>query len=188
MLFKKNQTIVFAGDSITDCDRKKPEGEGAPAFNPLGNGYVNLISGYLHSQYPELHLRIINQGISGHRSVDLVKRWDVILSLNPDWLLLMIGANDVWRLFDCPEIDYLHSDVGEYEKNIEAMIIKTQATKTNLIILAPFMMELNLEDPMRKELLIYQNSLSKLTQKYQVPYLDIQTAFDNLLKNIHNHE
>lgn len=184
MLFKKNEKIVFVGDSITDCERKRPEGEGAPAFNPFGNSYVNLVFGYLHSQYPDLHLRIINQGISGHKSSDVCARYDEILNLNPDWIFLMIGINDVWRFFDCPEIDYLHIDVDEYRKNVEDLITRTLNTKAKMIVLSPFMMETNLDDPMRKKLLAYQEALKEVVDKYTLRYIDIQAAFNRLLQDI----
>jgi len=188
MLFKKNETIVFVGDSITDCDRKKPEGEGTSAYNPLGTGFVNLMYGYLHSQYPQLHLRIINQGISGNRSRDLCARYDEILNLQPDWIFLMIGVNDVWRLFDCPEVDYLHVGVNDFRRNVEDMIIGTGKTKSKLIILSPFMMETNLSDQMRKKLAEYQAVLKELSAKYSLPFIDIQKAFDKVLSDITYHE
>ncbi len=188
MLLKKNQKIVFVGDSITDCERKKPDGEGAPTFSPFGNGYVNLLFGYLHSQYPELHLRIINQGSNGHRSNDICDRYDDILNLNPDWIFLMIGANDVWRLFDCPEIEHLHNSITDYRNNIEDLICRTIKANRQLVIMSPFMIENNLADPMRKTLLDYQNVLKELTNKYGIRFIDIQEAFDKLLENITNHE
>jgi 2-hydroxy-3-keto-5-methylthiopentenyl-1-phosphate phosphatase len=38
MLIKPNQKLLFIGDSVTDCERAKPEGEGL--FGALGKGYV----------------------------------------------------------------------------------------------------------------------------------------------------
>lgn len=37
MQLQKGQKLLFIGDSITDCDRQKPQGEGP---NALGHGYV----------------------------------------------------------------------------------------------------------------------------------------------------
>lgn len=42
MLIKDGQKIVFAGDSVTDCGRKHPIGEGLTAIRLLsaGTGYT----------------------------------------------------------------------------------------------------------------------------------------------------
>lgn len=188
MLFKENQKIVFTGDSITDCGRRKPDGEGAPVDSPFGNGFVNLFFGYMHSQYPSLHLRIINQGTSGHTSRDLNARYEEILDLNPDWVFVMIGVNDVWRLFDCPELTYMHVNLDEYRQNIEDIIAKTLVTKAKLVILNPFIIEDNMNDPMRKVINEYQKVLKEEADKNKIMFIDIQKAFDDLLLNVTNHE
>ncbi|MDD4000400.1 MAG: SGNH/GDSL hydrolase family protein [Bacilli bacterium] len=184
MLLKKNESIVFAGDSITDCGRIRPEGEGAPVANPFGNGYVNLVFGYLHSKYPSLHIRVINQGISGNKSDDLLKRYDEILDLNSDWVFLMIGVNDVWRRFDCPEIKRLHVCPEQYQNNVEEMIQKTIVKQTKMVILSPFIIHQNEEDEMKKELKKYQGILKDLSKKYNLDFIDIQAEFDKILNYI----
>ena len=47
MLLKKNDRLLFFGDSVTDADRQKPDGEGIAVFNPWGSGYVGKIAGFL---------------------------------------------------------------------------------------------------------------------------------------------
>lgn len=101
MIFQKNQTIVFIGDSVTDDDRARPVGEGL--WEALGKGYVKLIDTFLQVDYPELNLRVINMGIGGNTSRDLVGRWDTdVTALDPDYVVVQIGINDVWRQFDSP--------------------------------------------------------------------------------------
>ena len=81
MLFKPNETVIFFGDSITHAN--KSEVEGSYLWDVLGNGYVNMVNSYYHLYHPELNLRVINQGISGNRSIDLVNRLDQdVLSLS----------------------------------------------------------------------------------------------------------
>ena len=41
MIFQNGETIVFAGDSVTDCGRKRPYGMGL--WEGLGNGYVRMV-------------------------------------------------------------------------------------------------------------------------------------------------
>src|ERR1051325_8981235 len=92
--FKNGQRILFQGDSITDCGCRDPQN-----MNPLGTGYVAIIRGMISAQYPDLKVTILNRGRSGDRTEELLKRWDEdTRPLKPDWLSIMIGVNDVWRM------------------------------------------------------------------------------------------
>ena len=62
MLFQKNDTVLFIGDSISDYERKRPVGEGLR--NAWGTSYVACAGALLGSIYPELALRVINMGVS----------------------------------------------------------------------------------------------------------------------------
>lgn len=100
MKLQKNDKLLFIGDSITDCGREHPVGEGSSG---LGHGYVAQVYALLRSIYPELMLRIQNVGNSGNTIRDLKQRWERdVIDLKPDWLTIMIGINDVWRQFDRP--------------------------------------------------------------------------------------
>jgi len=88
---KPRQTIVFTGDSITDCGRRD-------AASPLGNGYAKMICDLIVARYPAHQLRTINTGSSGHTVRDLSNRWtDDVIRHRPDWVSIMIGINDVHR-------------------------------------------------------------------------------------------
>ena len=90
------RTILFQGDSITDCSRCR---EAEPNTNShLGYGYVNTVCGNLLYNNPQAIYRCINKGISGNRVVDLYARWKVdALNWNPDFISILIGVNDVWH-------------------------------------------------------------------------------------------
>jgi len=183
MIFKNNETIVFAGDSITDCGRLRPDGEGSLAVNPYGNGYVALTFAYLHAKYSRLRLRIVNKGISGDRSADLLNRYHDILSLQPDWIILMIGINDVWRHFDSPEKKDLHIDKTVYRNNVETIINRNKEEKVKTIVLSLFMIENDRGNRMRKMADEYRFVLRDLVQNHNLPYIDIQECFDSALDN-----
>lgn len=88
-------TIVFQGDSITDCGRNREET--APNAG-LGSGYVSLLASELLKRQPEV--KTYNRGVSGNRVVDLCARWkSETLNLNPDILSILIGVNDTWHGF-----------------------------------------------------------------------------------------
>ncbi len=88
---RNGDTILFQGDSITDAGRRNSD-------DGLGNGYVAMIRGALAAKSPDLQVRILNRGVSGDRTVELLERWRPdCLDLHPDVLSIMIGVNDVWR-------------------------------------------------------------------------------------------
>ena len=102
MKITDGQSILFTGDSITDCGRGYPVGE----KGRLGDGYVSFVDVLLGASDPQTHITILNTGIGGNRVIDLEKRWQKdIRRLKPDWLSVMIGINDVWRQFDRPELE-----------------------------------------------------------------------------------
>lgn len=81
----------------------QPVGEGL--FDNVGQSYVRIIENMLSTWYPEVYLRVTNSGVSGNTSRDLLQRFDSdVVSLNPDWVSICIGINDVWRQFDSPAI------------------------------------------------------------------------------------
>ena len=83
------ETMLFIGDSITDCGRR-----GAEA--PLGSGYVGLFSELATTRYPDRQIRYINKGIGGNKITDLSERWrDDVLFHKPDRLSIKIGINDL---------------------------------------------------------------------------------------------
>lgn len=91
---KQNDTILFQGDSVTDCGRAYGE-------NNLGFGYVALITSALQANYPEMNFTVYNRGVSGNRVADLQARWqEDCIALRPDVLSILIGINDTWRRFD----------------------------------------------------------------------------------------
>ncbi len=129
MLFKKGQTILFQGDSVTDCGRSRED------LADLGRGYAMLVASRLAAEQPALDLKFINRGISGNRSQDLVSRWqEDCLDLKPDWVSILIGINDTWRRYDSND----PTTAAAYGKNIREICQRTVAAGAGLIIIEPF--------------------------------------------------
>jgi len=83
------ETVLFIGDSITDCGRRGAE-------VPLGSGYVRMATELITARFPERKIRYINKGIGGNRITDLKERWrDDVLYHRPDRLSIKIGINDL---------------------------------------------------------------------------------------------
>lgn len=88
-LLPAGSTVLFTGDSITDCNRRG----GNP---PMGNGYVSMVADLVLARLPDYGIRWVNTGISGNNVRDLFDRWsDDVIRHQPDWVSVMIGINDL---------------------------------------------------------------------------------------------
>ena len=120
------QTILFQGDSITDCSRG----------NGLGTGYALLTAAELGCSMPT-NFNFINRGISGSRIVDLYARINKdFINLKPDVISILIGVNDVWH-----EINEQNGVEAEKFETIYSMLveeIKAALPEVKIMILEPF--------------------------------------------------
>lgn len=181
MLFEKGQKIVFAGDSVTDDGRKRPVGEGL--WGGLGNGFVRFIDTFFTVDYPELMLRCVNMGNSGDTSDNLLARWDDdVTALNPDYVVLCIGFNDVWRQFDSPCQTEQAVSPEKYRENLNAMADKTDA---KMIWMTPYYLEPNKDDLMRKRMDEYGAIMKEEAEKRGILCIDLQQAFEEILKHLY---
>ena len=185
MIFENNDRIVFAGDSVTDMGSDQPVGEGL--FESLGRSYVRVIENMLVAWYPELSIRITNSGTSGNTSRALLERFDRdVVALNPQWVSICIGINDVWRQFDMPAFPETHVLPEEYEANMEKMICKVKDKVKGIFVLTPYYMEPNRVDPMRARMDEYVAICKKLAQKYNCIYVDFQKMYEDFFQYKHS--
>ena len=176
MIFAKYDRIVFAGDSVTDMNSGNPVGEGL--FDSLGFGYVRMVENLLMSVYPEYNIRVTNSGIGGNTSRDLLARWERdVLNLNPDWVSIMIGINDVWRQFDTPAMTDRAVSPAQYEQNVENMILSLQDRVKGIFLMTPYYMEPNPADTMRARMDEYGEVCRRLAEKYGCIFIDLQAMF-----------
>lgn len=182
MLFKKRDTIVFAGDSVTDDGRARPIGEGIQNGSAaLGNGFVRMIDTVLTVDYPDLYLRLVNMGVSGNTSADLLARYDTdINALNPDWVVMCIGFNDVWRQFDSPCQENIAVSPEEYRKNLNKIADKTKA---KMLWLTPYYLEPLKSDAMRKRMDEYGAIAKEEAAKRNITCIDLQAEFEDILSH-----
>lgn len=185
MLFQDMDRVIFAGDSVTDMGSAQPVGEGL--FDNLGFGYVRMVENMLVAWYPERRIRVTNSGISGNTSRDLLARFDRdVIALNPDWVSICIGINDVWRQFDCPAMPDTQVMPEEYRSNVEKMITSLQGKVKGILLCTPYYMEPNPEDPMRRRMEEYCEICRELAKQYGCILVDFQKMYDVLFQNRHS--
>ena len=185
LLFENGDRIIFAGDSVTDMGSAQPVGEGL--FDNLGHSYVRIIENLLATSYPKVFLRVTNAGISGNTSRDLKNRFERdVLNLNPQWVSICIGINDVWRQFDSPAMKDICCDLDEYEANLREMLEKLQGKVKGVFLITPYYIEPNRKDMMRARMDEYCVICKKLAKEYGCIFVDFQSMFEDYCKIRHS--
>ncbi|MBE7514633.1 MAG: SGNH/GDSL hydrolase family protein [Anaerolineales bacterium] len=174
LIFKAHQRLVFIGDSITDANRT-----GADA--PFGNGYVSMVRAFLIARYPELNLTVINKGVGGNTVRHLAQRWERdVIAERPHWLAVMIGINDVWRHFTSTPGEAVPID--EYQRVLRGLLQRArEATRANLILLTPYMIEPTKSNPMRQLMDVYGRVVDLIGREFGAVMVRTQDAWDRVL-------
>ena len=179
MKLSPRSRLVMIGDSVTDCDRARPVGEGHP--DALGHGYVADIAALLMAVYPARSVRVTNMGISGNTVRDLAARWETdVLALKPDWLTVMIGINDVWRQFDAVrQAEAVPPE--EFARTYDGLLIHTRAQLKGLVLMTPYYIEPSSTNTMRQRMNEYGAIIKQLATEHDAICVDTQAAFDRAL-------
>ncbi len=140
----------------------------------------------IKTNYPDLHLRVINMGVGGDTTRELLARWQTdVLDIKPDYVTIMIGVNDVWRQFDMSQISNIQISPEEYRENLRKLVMLTLPVSKNVIMISPFFMEPNLNDPMRVTIDKYISIMEEIAKEYGFIFVNTQKPFDEYFK--HNH-
>ena len=188
------KTILFQGDSITDCNRLR-EGD-KNVFQkiydkmhkrvPLGEGYPAMVAAELNSQVPGEYT-FINRGCGGDRIVDVYGRIvKDIINLKPDCMSLLVGVNDVWRAYDSNNGTGIRRFEKTYELFLEEM--KQELPDTKLIIMGDFILEGTATqdrpdqpgryNSFRSDVEEVATVTKALAEKYGHKFIDLQSVFD----------
>lgn len=181
-------TILFQGDSITDCDRSREN------FENVGKGYPLLVKSQLGFEYPEC-FQFQNRGVSGNRIIDVYARIKAdIIHLKPDYMSILIGVNDVWH-----EFDYHNGvDAEKFEKIYGMLIEEIQAALPHIkiMILEPFCLRAaateNTEEypdkwnTFRSEVEKRAMKARAVAEKYNLTFVPLQEKFCKAAENTEN--
>ncbi|MFJ3380219.1 SGNH/GDSL hydrolase family protein [Curtobacterium sp. NPDC090217] len=132
---RPGDTVMFTGDSITDCQHLEIE-------QPLGWGYPLRVAGEWGFRHPDRQVGWHNSGISGNKVMDLEPRWERdVLDTRPDLVSLLIGANDVgWK--DYAEDGY-EIPAEDFRAGIHRLLTPLAERGTQLILIEPFLLPVN---------------------------------------------
>lgn len=176
--FQSGQTVVFTGDSITDCGRRGDQA-------PFGNGYVARAIELIGARYPERDIKFVNTGIGGNTVQNLRDRWqDDVLAFKPHWVSIKIGINDLHRtLHSTPEA----TPPDVYEKTYRGILGRTREIGARVILIDPFYISTETHtDSFRKKVLDflpeYLNIVETLAKEFEALHVHTHELFQKQLK------
>ncbi|WP_327153504.1 SGNH/GDSL hydrolase family protein [Streptomyces tubercidicus] len=132
---RPGSTVMFTGDSITDCQRLESE-------DGLGFGYPLRVAGEWGLRHPDRPVTWLNTGIAGHKVRDLEARWQTdVLDARPDVVSVLVGVNDMgWHTLD--PAGYV-IPVEEFEAGYDRLVAPLAEAGTQLILIEPFLLPIH---------------------------------------------
>ncbi len=165
--------VVCLGDSITQ-------------FGDGPGGYVWLFRHYLNALYPAQNIEVINAGISGNKSTDMIARFQKdVLDKKPDLITISVGVNDVWHGF------YDNHPMGDgprgvpldaYTKNVDDMVTRAQAKGAKVVVLSATVIYEDLGNRLNDKAKAYNAALRDIAKKHHTLFVDYQKPFRSLIE------
>ena len=134
--FENGARLLFQGDSITDMKWGRNQKD---RNHYLGHSYVFLLASRLGVDMAKANLEFFNRGVSGNKVSDLRKRWQKdAIEMNPDWLTVLIGVNDVSQGRGQPV------DLKKWEQDYRHILNQSRKAnpKLKIILMDPFVLRM----------------------------------------------
>ncbi len=173
LLLQDREVVVTLGNSITEL------GE-----NPTG--YVTLMRKSLAVLYPERQIYLVNAGISGHKSTDMAERLQRdVLDLQPAWVTISVGVNDVWHGFLARERGWMQLSpvpLPLYREKVTEMVRRARAQKIKVALFTTTVIKEDLASPENLALVPYNAALREIAKKEKCLLVDQDAAFRAVLQ------
>lgn len=170
------KTILFQGDSITDAGRDFQNDD----F--MGYGYATMTAGKIAVDWPGQY-KMINKGISGNRIVDVYARMKRdIINLNPGYMSILIGVNDVWHEFG----EKNGVDAVKFERVYGWLIteLKEALPQLQILILEPFVLKgpatEHVWEGFSSEVFLRAAACRRLAEKHGLIFVPLQEKLEEL--------
>lgn len=169
------QTIIFFGDSITRANR--------------GSNYITILDAMFRERLGIGDLQLVNAGRDGDMIDDLLSRVQSdVLNRNPDWVIVLIGINDVF--FESILMAKLSMDTPARKASSHQHIVhrfKTSYSKLlnilkskdhNLVICTTTAVEGITSTSITEKLVLINDTIRDLSYDMDCGLVDIGTAFN----------
>lgn len=177
--FRKNCTLLFIGDSITEGYRDKnillPNDE-----KGLGEGFVKEIALELLKKEQLKIASIYNRGISGNITSDLLRQWDNgAIELKPDVISILVGVNDLKKF----------TAFSTYYNAYQAILstIKTRLPNATIVLCEPFILpNISGYDEFKPLFHQYRKVIRRLSIDFKSVFVSNCEAFESQAQVISN--
>ena len=182
--FENGARLLFQGDSITDMKWGRNQKD---RNHYLGHSYVFLLASRLGVDMADANLEFFNRGVSGNKVSDLRKRWQKdAIEMNPDWLTVLIGVNDVSQGRGQPV------DLKKWEQDYRHILNQSRRAnhKLNIVLMDPFvlrMTRLNSDDQWkywRGEIDKLGKIVVRLAKDFNAIHVETQKIFDQAASQV----
>jgi lysophospholipase L1-like esterase len=179
--FKAGTRLVFQGDSITDMNWGRNEGD---RNHYLGHSYVYLIASRLGVDCAADKLNFFNRGVGGNSMPDLQKRWQKdSIDSKPDLLSILFGVNDVNRML-------AGVTPKDWEADYRALLDASRKANPGLmlVLLEPFVLPVGpLANPdshknWRGKIDLMTAIVARLAKDFNAVHIKTQAIFDAAAK------
>lgn len=190
------KTILFQGDSITDCGRIRDVNQKGfvklyhkiKHNTPLGSGYPSMVAGELGEAYV-----YENRGVGGDRILDVYARIvRDIIKIRPDYMSLLVGVNDIWHGFDRNNGTGTERFIKVYNMLIDEL--EAELPDMKIVLMEPFVLEGDAtknrpEQPdryreFRRGIEILAAEVKKIAEAHNLKFIPLQSVFDEAAKTI----
>lgn len=168
--------ILFLGASITQ--------------GKISMSYVKMLKKKLGTE----QYKYVNHGVAGYESYNVLKKLDKAIETKPDFVIILIGTNDVLSSLD-PKLAELSKKLkkiphqptlSHYSNNIKSIIKQLkQETNSKIAIASLPVVGENLNAIENKTIAEYNAELKKICENEEVGYLPVHEKQKNYLINEH---
>ena len=171
--FENNDVVLFQGDSVTDGNRDRSDPQS------LGQAYPAAVKAVYNTLFPGNGVRFVNRGVIGDRLRDLLARYETdIYEIQPSFLSVLIGINDVWRAFSSNDPCPLERFRREYTELLHK--VKADFPAIKIMILEPFLLPADAEERhWQDDLVPKQVFIREFAEQYADCYLPLQKIMDD---------
>ncbi len=170
--------IVFFGDSVTESNRNLSDPY------DLGEGYVKLAAGKLRLLYPDAELELVNRGVGGDRTAELLARVQRdVVEEHPDIVVLAVGINDVWHRFLLPGSGR-GVTLEEFAANYGRLVEIIKGTGARLLLLQPFALNMDDKARLRPWLGQFNGAIAEIAAREKLTLIPLDEIFRGLTQDI----
>ena len=161
---KEVKKILFLGASITQ--------------GMISKSYVKM----LQEKFGTKQYKFINHGVAGYESYNVLKKLNKAIEINPDYVILLVGTNDVLSFLD-PKLAELSKKLkhipheptlNHYFNNITSIVKNLkQETQSRIAIASLPVVGENLDSIENKTISEYNAELEKIAENENIAYLPV---------------